>query len=205
MTKSPIQQNELAVPALNWQRWLLLAVIATVLAHVLDPLAWKLTLPGVNDKDLGRLLRIQGYLPTWGLLALAWWLETGNPVRRRQGTLLLLLAPTLGGALAELLKLFFRRLRPDPEHFGYAFRAFNDGLFSNRGMGLPSSHVLVACGGAFALALLFPRARWLFYTLAAGCAATRVLAHGHFLSDTVVAAALAWPLVILLARWIRSV
>jgi membrane-associated phospholipid phosphatase len=48
--------------------------------------------------------------------------------------------------------------------------------------------VLVAFGGAAVLAHLYPRARWLWYTLAAGCAATRVLAMGHFLSDTVVAA-----------------
>jgi membrane-associated phospholipid phosphatase len=50
--------------------------------------------------------------------------------------------------------------------------------------------VLVAFGGAAVLAHLYPRARWLWYTLAAGCAATRVLAMGHFLSDTVVAAVL---------------
>jgi membrane-associated phospholipid phosphatase len=62
-------------------------------------------------------------------------------------------------------------------------------------MGLPSSHTLVAFAGAFALARLFPRARWVFYALAAGCGLTRVMATAHYLSDTVVAACVAWAVV----------
>ena len=105
------------------------------------------------------------------------------------------LGPTLGGLSAEVLKLLLRRLRPDAEQFGYAFRSFADGPWSNRGMGLPSSHTLVAFAGAFALARLFPRARWVFYVLAAGCGLSRVMATAHFLSDTVVAACVAWGVV----------
>ena len=92
--------------------------------------------------------------------------------------------------MAELLKLAIRRLRPSPDVFEYLFRSYTEGPLSNRGMGLPSSHVLVAFSGAAVMAKLFPQARWLWYLLAAGCAATRVLALGHFLSDTVVAALL---------------
>ena len=57
-------------------------------------------------------------------------------------------------------------------------------------MGLPSSHTLVAFAGAAALARVFPRARWVFYVLAGGCAITRVMANAHFLSDVTVAACL---------------
>jgi membrane-associated phospholipid phosphatase len=48
------------------------------------------------------------------------------------------------------------------------------------------------------LAQLYPRARGLWYALAAGCAATRVLALGHFLSDTVVAAVLG----VMVGQWV---
>lgn len=189
-----------------WVRWLLVSLALIGLAHLLDAPAWRaLRMPGVNDKDWGRLLRSMGYLPTWGLVGLAYWLHhRGAPTRGRL-TALLVLAPTVGGIVAEVLKLLVRRLRPDPELFGYGFRAFADGPWSNRGMGMPSSHVLVAFAGAFALARLYPRARWVWYGLAAGCALTRILSLGHFVSDTVVAACVAWAVVALLAQRLEPV
>lgn len=188
----------------HWMRWVLATAVAVGLAHVLDPWAWQLRLPTVYEKDWGRLLRIVGFLPTWGVVALAWWLQCSNSDERKRGAVLLLASPVAGGLAAELLKLVFRRLRPDDAQFGYAFRSFSDGLWSNRGMGLPSSHVLVAFAGAFALARMFPRARWVFYVLAAGCAVTRVLAHAHYLSDTVVAACVAWAVVALVDGMSRT-
>ena len=175
----------------RWMQFVLIAVVAIACAHLLDATAWRSArLLTVNDKDWGRLLRSMGYLPTWGVIALGFWLQQRDHPRRAAYAWALVLGPALGGALAELLKLSIRRLRPNPDVFEYAFRPFADGPLSNRGMGMPSSHVLVAFAGATVLAQLYPRARWLWYTLAAGCAATRVLAMGHFLSDTVVAAAL---------------
>ncbi|MFN7456396.1 MAG: phosphatase PAP2 family protein, partial [Gemmatimonas sp.] len=53
------------------------------------------------------------------------------------------------------------------------------------------------------LARLFPRARWVFYALAAGCGLTRVMATAHFLSDTVVAACVAWGVVAALDSRLR--
>ena len=175
----------------RWIRFLIIAVVAIACAHLLDATAWRSArLLSVNDKDWGRLLRSMGYLPTWGVIALGFWLQQHDHPRRTKHAWALVLGPALGGSLAELLKLTIRRLRPNPDLFEYAFRPFADGPLSNRGMGMPSSHTLVAFAGAAVLAQLYPRARWLWYTLAAGCAATRVLAMGHFLSDTVVAAAL---------------
>ena len=175
----------------RWLRFLIIAVVAIVCAHLLDGTAWRSArLLAVNDKDWGRLLRSMGYLPTWGVIALGFWLQQQDHPRRTAYAWALVLGPALGGALAEVLKLSIRRLRPNPDAFEYAFRPFVDGPLSNRGVGMPSSHVLVAFGGAAVLAQLYPQARWLWYALAAGCAATRVLAMGHFLSDTVVAAAL---------------
>jgi membrane-associated phospholipid phosphatase len=185
----------------RWRRWLVVSAAAIVAAHLLDALAWQhLRVPTVYEKDWGRLLRSMGFLPTWLLVALAWWLQVREPGARRTGTWLLVAGPALGGLAAEVLKLLVRRLRPDPELFGYAFRTFADGPWSNRGMGMPSSHTLVAFAGAFALARLFPRARWVFYALAAGCGLSRVMATAHYLSDTVVAACVAWGVVAALAN-----
>lgn len=187
--------------AVSWQRWAVASLVAVGVAHLLDPVAWQhARLPTVYDRDWGRLLRIIGFLPTWGVIALVFWLDQRGLPRRGAGTAFLLLAPTLGGAAAEVLKLALRRVRPDPDVFGYAFRAFADGPLSNRGMGLPSSHALVAFAGAFAMARLFPRARWVFYLLALGCGLTRVLATAHYLSDVIVAACLAWGIVAALSR-----
>lgn len=175
----------------RWLRALIIAAVAVVAAHGLDEIAWRsMRVLSVNDKDWGRVLRSMGYLPTWGVIALAFWLQQSNDPRRGPYAWALVLGPALGGGVAELLKLLIRRLRPDPDLFGYTFRSFADGPWSNRGMGMPSSHTLVAFAGAAVLAQLFPKARWLWYVLAGGCAATRVLALGHFLSDVTVAAVL---------------
>ncbi len=175
----------------RWTRLLIVALVAIAIAHALDATAWRFArLLTVNDKDWGRLLRSMGYLPTWGVIALGYWLQQRDDPRRTAHSWALLLGPALGGGIAELLKLSIRRLRPNPDVFEYVFRPFADGPWSNRGMGMPSSHTLVAFAGAAVLAQLYPRARWLWYTLAVGCAATRVLSLGHFLSDTVVAALL---------------
>jgi len=186
-------------PTPSWGRWLVLSAVAILAAHLLDETAWRLLrLPTVYEKDWGRLLRSMGFLPTWLLFALAYWLHQRDHIQRRAHTIFLVLSPAMGGLAAETLKLLFRRLRPDADTFGYAFRSFAEGPWSNRGMGLPSSHALVAWAGAFALARLFPRARWVLYGLAAGCGVTRVMASAHFLSDTVVAACVGWAVVELL-------
>jgi membrane-associated phospholipid phosphatase len=59
---------------------------------------------------------------------------------------------------------------------------------------------MVAFGAAFMLAYLFPRARWVWFALAAGCGITRVLARAHFVSDVVVAAVAALATTALLWR-----
>jgi len=170
----------------------LLACVAIVAAHAGD--AWAYThviKPDVYDHDLGRMLRAVGYLPTWFVLALALWAQTGD---RRTG-LLLAFVPTGGGLLAEILKILLRRERPNLHGGTYVFRGFRDHPFSTIDIGLPSSHALVAFAGAWLLCRLFPRAWPVWLTLAAGCAWTRVQSQAHFLSDVTVAAVAAWFLV----------
>ena len=142
----------------------------------------------VYEHDWGRMLRTMGFLPFWLTAGCALMLcDRPQPGWPRRGGLLMA-AATLGGAAAELLKLLVRRERPGAGGAEYVFRLWSDRPFSTGGLGMPSSHAFVAFAAAAMLARLFPRARVVWYGLAAGCALTRVLSHGHFLSDVVVAA-----------------
>jgi membrane-associated phospholipid phosphatase len=102
--------------------------------------------------------------------------------------------------LGNLLKWLVGRIRPfrfvahpdqalpfslDPFHDGW------EGLMTQKDLAFPSGHTMVAFATATALAILWPRWRWLFYFLAALVAAERVLENSHWLSDTVGAAGLA--------------
>ncbi|MEQ1689935.1 MAG: phosphatase PAP2 family protein [Gemmatimonas sp.] len=190
----------------QWFVFLGVAVVSVIAAHVLDETAWqRMRDPRIYEKDLGRLLRVIGYLPTWLIVATALWThDRADATRRTSGWGwrggLVLLAPTLGGALAEVLKMLVRRLRPTPELFAYDWRPFSEDFFSTRGLGMPSSHALTAFAAAAAMSRVFPRTWALWYLLAIGCAVTRVLALGHFLSDTVVAAFLGYVVGVVLAR-----
>ena len=174
------------------------ATVAIVVAHLLDGWAWaELGRAGVYDNDRGRLLRVIGYYPLWVILGLAVWLQT----RDRRDALLLGLMPGVAGLVAEVLKVLLRRERPGLHDGAYVFRAFSDQFWSTKQIGLPSSHALVAFGGAWMLGKLYPRARWLWFALALGCGLTRVQARAHFLSDVVVAAVAAWVVIELGWRW----
>jgi membrane-associated phospholipid phosphatase len=150
--------------------------------------------PGLYARAWWRMLRLPGYLPLWGIVAIALLLQDWEPrVRRawraasRRG-LLLFGSATLGGMAAEVLKLAFRRERPRLTDGVHVIRAWSDRPFSTTDFGLPSSETAVAFAAAAALARLFPGARALWYGLAVGCALTRVASGAHFMSDVLLAA-----------------
>lgn len=203
---SPTASQELYRPALVW-RALGLTLALTALALFADQWAYHAWHdPKVYERDWGRLLRVIGFLGTWVALAVAMVLQEGGdpakqPLARRRG-LLLVGSATLGGLVAELLKLLIRRERPMVHEGLYGFREFADRTFSTSGLAMPSSHTLVAFAGAAMLARLYPRARWVGYVLAAGCGVSRVMARAHFVSDVVLAAGCGWIVAFLLAkRW----
>jgi membrane-associated phospholipid phosphatase len=182
-----VQQRRLAV-------LLVAAVAAIVVAHLLDPFAFRyIRVERVYEKDWGRMLRVMGFVPLWLSAAMALALHERTPgrelLRSRAG--LLAITPIAGGILAELLKLLFRRLRPG-ELGEYVLRPFTERTFSTGGLGLPSSHALVAFSAAAILSRIFPRAWPVWWVLAWGCGLTRVAAGAHFLSDIVVAALVGW-------------
>lgn len=189
-------------PAWRALGWTTLAFVAACLADT-----WiyrNVHNPAVYDRDWGRMLRVTGFLGTWLALAIFVALQEGADVARRalakRRAGLLFWSAALGGLVAEVLKLLFRRERPAIHEGEYGFRAFSERTWSTAGLALPSSHALVAFAGAAMLARLYPRARWVGYALAAGCAATRVLARAHFLSDVVMAAGMGWIVAFALTR-----
>lgn len=186
------------------------AVVAVAVSFALDRWAFAtLVSPAIYDKDLGRLLRIAGFLPTWGLAALVIGLADRAqipplPWRGWRRGAAVLLAPLVAGAVAEVLKVLLRRERPLDHAGAYVFRPWSDRPFSTAGLGLPSSHTLVAFGAAAVLGELYPRTRWVWYALAAGCGVSRVLAQAHFLSDVVVAAVVGTVIGVVLGRRARA-
>jgi membrane-associated phospholipid phosphatase len=187
--------------------WTALAVtLGAVLASVLvDRWAFhNVRMTGVYDEDWGRLLRVMGFMGTWAALALAVGLHDAGhqpPLERpRRRAWLLFLSPGLAGLVAEVLKILIRRERPAIHEGAYGFRSWAERTWSGAGLSLPSSHAAVAFGGAAMLAILFPRARWVGYALAAGCGLTRILAGAHFVSDVAMAAGIGW----LTAWWING-
>ena len=170
-------------------RDLLIAVALIALSMLADGwVAEHVRYGRVYETDWGRMLRNFGYLPFWLVAALAlalndrqsraWW---------RRGSLLAA-APTAAGIVGELLKILVRRMRPPDVGTAYAFRAYSDHPLSSRGLGFPSSHAVVAFGAAAILARLFPRAKYVWYAAAIGCAVSRLLAHAHYSSDVVAGA-----------------
>jgi membrane-associated phospholipid phosphatase len=148
----------------------------------------------VYDHDWAMALRATGTLYMWIPVTLIIWLvrrEQDAAAAKRQA-FLLLGSPVLAGALCEVLKLVIRRERPDVGAGEYVFRDWSDHTFSSGGLATPSSHTMVAFGAATMLSRMYPRARWVFYIVAWGCALTRVLAHAHFLSDVTFGALLGW-------------
>ena len=146
------------------------------------------------DRDWARMLRLFGWWPTWALAALSVWLHRrgADAALATRQALLLAGSVAASGLLCEVLKLLIRRERPDVGAGYGVFRAWSEHAFSTAGLATPSSHTMVAFATATMAARLFPRLRWLLYALACGCAATRVLAHAHFLSDVTFGAVLGW-------------
>jgi membrane-associated phospholipid phosphatase len=185
---------------------LLLAAIIVSAAHLLDWWAYEnLALPSFQNGDLGRTLRIMGYLPFWGVAAVALVLSdracgSGWEARPYRRGALLLGAATSGGICAEILKMLIRRERPGAPLGDYVFRSFAEQPFHTGGLGLPSSHALVAFAAVAMLAYLFPRARYVWYALGIGCAFSRVAAGAHFVSDVVISGVIGFALVALIWR-----
>jgi membrane-associated phospholipid phosphatase len=185
--------------------FLLASAVALVAAHLLDRAVFEgVVMRRIYENDLGRMFRVAGFLPLWGLMAIAFWLHdrrSQRPRAWRRGALLFA-AAALGGILAEAIKIVVRRERPEAHAGAYVFRPWDVETLSTGGLGLPSSHALVAFAAAAMLSRLIPSAAPVWWIFAIGCGVTRIAAGAHFLSDIVAAAVVALALVwALWQRW----
>lgn len=157
----------------------------------------------LEGNDWWQFFRAVGFLPTWlfigGAIALVEWRER---LPRATG-LLIMGSATATGLLAELLKVVLGRHRPD-EHGHLDWNPLLGAIYDpdkyGSSLGLPSSHAAVAFGGAMAVAMLYPGARWVALAAATGCAITRLVAGAHALSDLLLAGLIAWGVAALLTR-----
>lgn len=191
--------------------FLFVACLALAIASLLDRPVWKTVseLPGsFITGDLRGALRSMGFLPAWLVLSFAMALinsqnaiGTSNLRRALRWPLLLSAAVTCTGGLGEILKVLIRRERPLLTGGEYVWRPFTDRPFEGGELGMPSTHAAVAFAAAWMLCRMYPRAAPVWLALATGCAATRILDGAHFLSDTVLAAAVAFIVVRQLWIW----
>lgn len=194
--------DESAQPRIPPRFWVF-ALLSIVLAHILDPFAFRhFRIENVYGEDWGRMLRVMGFVPLWIAAGAALMLEERTPWRRmaRSRGGLIIAGSIVGGIAAELTKLIVRRRRPY-ELGEYVFRPFTERTFSTGGLGMPSSHALVAFGAAAVLSRIYPRARVIWWGLAWGCGLTRVASGAHFLSDVVGAAVIGWLVGALVWKW----
>ncbi len=150
----------------------------------------------VYDHDWARMLRMMGFWPTWIVVGLVIWLnerDTDRAGAKRRANLVIWI-PAASGVLCEVVKLLIRRERPNVDAGAWVFRPWSEHTFSTAGLATPSSHTMVAFAAATIMARLFPRARWVFYVLAIGCAVTRVMARAHYVSDVTFGALLGWAI-----------
>jgi membrane-associated phospholipid phosphatase len=191
MTRDPYKHWRLG-PGMRFAAALILLFLIAQLAD--QWIFHHFTFRAIYESAWGRMLRLAGYLPLWAIVALALvlhdWAPRRLPTLRRASRrgLLLFWSAALGGIIAELLKIALRRERPGLADGAHVFRSWSDRPFSTAQLGLPSSEVAVAFAAAAALSRLFPNAWLLWYSLAVGCALTRVASGGHFMSDVLLAA-----------------
>lgn len=175
----------------------LLLVAAAALALAIDcPLAqWCV------DKNCPRFLRrlcavSEPFGNGLGVMLIALGIYVLDPVRR--GKLPRVLAMSLGaGMAANGFKLLVARVRP--RHFDFSGtlqdtfgRWLPLGAGGSARQSFPSAHAATAIGLAIALGWLYPRGRWLFAALALLVACQRMEGGNHYLSDTLVGAAVGW-------------
>jgi membrane-associated phospholipid phosphatase len=175
----------------------LLLVVAATLALAIDcPLAhWCV------DKNCPRLLRrlcgvAEPFGNGLGVMVIALGIYVLDPARR--GKLARVLAMSLGaGMAANGVKLLVARVRPRYFDFSGTLqdtfgRWLPLGAGGSAQQSFPSAHAATAIGLAIALGWLYPRGRWLFAALAVLVACQRMEGGNHYLSDTLVGAAIGW-------------
>jgi membrane-associated phospholipid phosphatase len=191
-TRSSSNPAGTAVPLLLASGLFLLLAVAALTVD-LRLAAWCKSQQFPSDlKKFFGLTEVFGHGLGVGLILVAIW----QLDRQRLWALPRVMATAYGaGLLADLAKLLLGRTRPEfADLHGRVLDTFVGWLpmlsGGSRQQSFPSAHTATAVGLALALAWLYPRGRWLFLGLAVCVACQRISHKAHFLSDTLVGAAL---------------
>lgn len=148
--------------------------------------------------QLGRIGSVDAVEDLWKELAstfgIALFLLAGaSSLTKDRGRALLAFAAcvTVSGTVEQAAKYLIGRARPNYVHDQTLFYGPFSALHPVPGIqidSMPSGHTAVAFAMAVALAWRWPRLAFLWYSLAAGVAVSRVLADVHFPSDVIVGA-----------------
>jgi membrane-associated phospholipid phosphatase len=128
------------------------------------------------------------------ILAMAYALDP----RRRRGIVAAAVGVAITNLLTQALKISVARFRPEVGAGTFAFDVPWMRIFNDERRSFPSGHTSSAFALSVFLAALYPRGRWGFYLIAAGCAVTRVLDARHFPTDVYGGALLGT----VIARWV---
>ena len=212
-------------------RQFVLPAIAACVAVAMVPFTgrtWAVIDAALRVQPLHAVLRhlsVLGEEPAYIAAAvLIWWLDP----RRRRAVVLMLLALLLAGGVSTVLKDTLRRARPDygvamserqeEKNEDYLLQHPNSivspeegdqwlllsptpPFFSPHFNSFPSGHSVTAFALCAFLAAVYPRARWLWFLAAVGCAASRVALRDHYVEDVIAGAALGWSVAWLAFAW----
>lgn len=182
--------------------WLAIAMIEIALyAYVDKPLALAVqSLTRTNPDIIGFFKSItdfgKGYWYAWPsgigfllLFALTKWRDFGEPTRKRmsqasKGLLFFFVSTSLAGLTTDLLKILVGRARPklflNGDSYGFApLSTLSDWN------GMPSGHTTTVFAVAAALAILYPKWQWVWFSYAILLGASRVMVNAHYASDVV--------------------
>ena len=195
-------QREPIGPPTGAARWLLFAgvmAIAGVAALGIDRQVAAWCINGNMPGDLKKIFDFsEAFGHGTGIVLILITMFVLDPVHRRMMPRMIacLISAAIG---ANLVKMLVARYRP--RAFGteigfdhsifesfHALFPFGDGGHSLQGF--PSAHTTGAVALACSLAMVYPRGRWWFATLAAFVAMQRISSGAHFVSDTCFGAAL---------------
>jgi membrane-associated phospholipid phosphatase len=189
--------------------WLLLLLVAFAVdvpvAGFVRDAGWEAFIE--RDRGLREFLKLPGEFLVVFLCAVAATLLH----RRRWQAGLFILATAVASGLNGIVKWMVGRHRPftwmhetAPELRAFEFLPFRggwEGLFVGRNLSFPSGHATTAFALASALAMLWPRGRWVWFTAAGLCGFERIWENAHYLSEVVAGAGLGIGLVHLAGRW----
>ncbi|MCX7002034.1 MAG: phosphatase PAP2 family protein [bacterium] len=111
-----------------------------------------------------------------------------DPAKRKY-IIAFIVTSIITGLLVDVIKKTTGKIRPEPyfstyaEYFHVRFLGFLKGWTVDAPVAFPSGHSTQAFVTATFLAVLYPRVRWMFYSMAACTAFSRVLSQAHWLSD----------------------